>query len=113
MPFAFILVGILFVVSGAKGNTNQLIKLVKGDLTGTNGYIYWAISIFAIGSLGYIPELKTLSRWFLALVLVVLVLKTGNTNRSGGGFFTQFTAALQKITGSQNQANGPYGPNSD
>jgi hypothetical protein len=98
MPFAFLIVGIVLVVSGVKGTSQQLLTLVKGDLQGQNSYLYWIVAILLIGSVGYVPEFKSLSRAFLILVLVVLVLREGSTSNSGGGFFQQFTSALQQIS---------------
>jgi hypothetical protein len=100
VPFAFIIVGVVLVISGVKGTSSQLLSLVKGDLTGTNNYLYWIVAILIIGSIGYIPSFKSLSHAFLALVLVVLVLKEGNPNSGGGGFFQEFQSALQKISSS-------------
>jgi hypothetical protein len=104
MEFAFIIIGGILIISGAKGTTNQLTTLVKGDLQGKDGYLYWIVAILVIGSLGYISQLRTFSHWFLALVLVVLVLKTGSTSNPGGGFFQQFTSALSSIS---NPSNNP------
>lgn len=98
MPFAFLIVGVVLVISGVKGTSQDLLTLVKGDLEGKNGYLYWLVAILVIGSVGYIPAFKSLSRAFLILLLVVLVLKEGNTgSNAGGGFFQQFTKALSQI----------------
>lgn len=96
MPFAFLIVGSVLVISGVKGTSQQLLTLVKGDLQGKNGYLYWIVSILIVGSLGYIPALKGFSRAFLVLVLVVLVLREGNPQ--SGGFFAKFTSALTQIS---------------
>lgn len=96
MPFAFLIVGVIAVAAGVNHQSKQLLTLVKGDLQGKDGYIYWFISILLIGSLGYIPQLKGFSRAFLVLVLLVLVLKEGNPQ--SGGFFAKFTSALAQIS---------------
>lgn len=93
MPFALIFAGALLIASGINGKSGQLFTLVKGDIEG--GYIYWMFSILVIGALGYSEDLKPLSRAFMALVLVVLVLKAGNPlKNSGGGLFAQLQAGL-------------------
>jgi hypothetical protein len=79
------------VVSAARNTQTQLIGLLKSDFTGKGNFIYWLISILAIGAVGYIPDLKPVSRAFLVLVVIVLILKNG-------GVFTQF---LQAINGTQ------------
>jgi hypothetical protein len=83
MPFVFIGVGVVFVLTGIKGNAGQLFELVKGDFSGPNNFIYWLLSVFALGSMGYVPQLRNLSRLFIVLVLLVLLID----NR---GFFAQF-----------------------
>lgn len=98
MPFAFLIVGAVFVVSGVRDTSSQLLTLLKGDLQGNNSYLYWIVAILLIGSVGYIPDFKGLSRTFLALVLVVLILKEGSTTNTGGGFFQEFTSALKTIS---------------
>lgn len=99
MPFVFGIVGVVFLVAGVRGTSDDLLKLLKGDLTGPNNYIYWMLSIFILGSLGYIQDFRALSRAFLVLVLVVLILYEGDPKRSGGGFFKKFTDAMTQITG--------------
>jgi UDP-N-acetylmuramyl pentapeptide phosphotransferase/UDP-N-acetylglucosamine-1-phosphate transferase len=96
MPFVFIIVGIVLLTSGVRGQSSTLLTLVKGDLTGSNNFIYWIVSILVIGSIGYIDDLKSLSRAFLVLVIVVLVL---NEDKNGtGGFFASFQSAISSIT---------------
>jgi hypothetical protein len=94
MPFALLIVGIILTVAGVKGTQSTLFSLVKGDFTGTNNFIYWALSILVVGALGYVPQLRPLSKGFLVLIVVVLFLKTGNPNAAGGGFFAEFQRAL-------------------
>lgn len=83
MPFALLIVGLLLVVSAVRNTSDDLLKLVKSDLTGKNNFSYWMISILIIGSIGYIPSMAKLSRSFLVLVIVTLFL-------SNNGFFDKF-----------------------
>jgi hypothetical protein len=101
MPFAFALVGIVLLVAGVRGTSDDLLSLVKDDLTSTStqsGFVYWILAIAALGALGYIDEVRPLSRALLLLVLVVLVLSEGKTTAGGGGLFTKFTDAIDTIT---------------
>jgi flagellar biosynthesis component FlhA len=100
LPFAFIIVGTVLLISGVKGTSQDLLTLVKGDLTGTNNYLYWVIAILIVGSIGYIPGFKKFSVAFLSLVLLVLFIREGNPQGSGGGFFQEFQTAIQKISNS-------------
>jgi hypothetical protein len=69
--------------------------MVAADLTGSNnptgyGFVWYAAAIGGVGALGAINELRTLSHYLLALILIVLLLN----NR---GVFAQFTQALQGL----------------
>jgi hypothetical protein len=98
MPFALLIVGAAFLVAGVRNTQADLFKLVKNDFTGPNNFIFWVISILAIGAVGYIPKLKPISDGFLALVVIVLILARGNPSSVGGGFFTQFSAQTNTTT---------------
>lgn len=105
MPFVLIFIGSIMVAAGVRGKTTQLYTLVKGDIEGgdgTSGYIYWMLSILVIGAIGYIKDLEALSRAFLVLVIIVLLIGAGKR-----GFFQQFNAALaQSPTSTQNPIVG-------
>ena len=96
MPFLFIFVGLVCVVSAARGTTGQLLTLLKSDVTGKGNYLYWMVSIFVIGAVGYIQALRPLSRGFLVLVVIVLFL-------TNGGVFQKFMSAINMET-QQSQA---------
>ena len=98
MPFAFAIFGVLFLVAGVRGTSDDLLTLMKHDLKGPNNFAYWIIAIVLIGSLGYVKDLRTFSRALLALVLIVLVLAE-NKQDGSGGLFTKFQSAVQQITG--------------
>ena len=97
MPFVFLIVGAVMVTAGVRGQSQNLLKLLKGDLAGTDSYLSWIVAILLIGSLGYIEALRPVSRAFLALVLIVILLKAGNPKGQGGGFFNQFETAINQI----------------
>jgi len=85
------------VTAGVRGTSQSLLTLLKGDLTGSNNFIYWIVSIGIIGALGYVQDLRAFSRALLALVIIVLVIRD---NESGtGGLFAQFDSAIKQITG--------------
>jgi hypothetical protein len=97
VPFIFIIVGIVLLVSGVRGTASNLLTLVTGDLTGSNNFIYWILSILIIGAIGYVQDFRAFSRALLVLVLVVLVLAEDKSS-GNGGFFTQFQSAINSIT---------------
>ena len=97
MPFAFIIAGIVLLVSGVRGSSQSLVSLLKNDLTGSNNFGYWILSILVIGALGYVQDLRALRRSFLALVLIVLVIAEDKNGM--GGFFTEFQSSVKQIAG--------------
>jgi hypothetical protein len=97
MPFVFIIIGIVLLVSGVRGQSSNLLTLLKGDLTGSSNFGYWIISILVIGAIGYIQDLRALSRAFLVLVIVVLIIHEDNQSNGTGGFFTEFQSAFKSI----------------
>lgn len=91
MPFLFLIVGAVMIVSAVKGTNTQLLALLKADFTGKGNFLYWTLSILVIGALGYIEDLKPISRAFLVLVLVGLFIAN---DKNGQNIFTKFVAAL-------------------
>jgi hypothetical protein len=95
MPFALIIIGLLMVITGARGTYAEFGKTIAGEFQGQNNFVYWFGAIIIVGSIGYVQELRTISRLLLALVIIVLIL-------SHKGFFQQFQSALK---------TGPVQPN--
>lgn len=77
----------MFLLTGLQGDAGTLYALLRDDFTGQNNYIYWLLSILVLGSLGYIKSLEHLSRVFVALVLIVLLL-------DNKGFFAQLQSFI-------------------
>ena len=98
MPFAFAIVGIVFVIAGVRGTSATLLGLLKNDVAGDNSFFYWMLSIAILGALGYIEDFRPLSRAFMVLIIVVLVL--AQDKQGHGGFFTKFQQAIGQITDS-------------
>jgi hypothetical protein len=77
MPFALVFVGLVLIVTGARDTYRQLGSMIVGDMTGARGgagFIMFAAAIGGVGALGAIPELRTFSHYFMALILISLVL---------------------------------------
>jgi len=87
MPFALVTIGLIMIVTGAKGTQNELGEQVLKDFTGENNFLYWIASIGTVGALGYIKPIEPLSRAFMALIIIAMIIRNG-------GFFDMFTAAL-------------------
>lgn len=88
MPIVLLLLGGLFITAAIKGTEHQLGTLLQGDFTGPKSFLVWIAAIGVIGGLGYIPVLKTPSRYMLALILVVMLF-------TDEGFFAKFSQAIQ------------------
>ena len=109
MPLTFITIGIVLLISAVNGQAGNLFALVKGDFTNTSAapgitgtfpsFAPWIVSMFAIGALGYIPTLKTVSRALLVLVIVVLFL-------SKNGFFAKLETSFPGLFSPTQAASG-------
>jgi hypothetical protein len=88
MPIVFGVIGLVLIITGVRGTVTgsnpNLVDLVKADLNGKPNYLEWMAVIFVLGALGYIPQLRTLSRLFMALIVIDLFF-------ANKGFFSQFT----------------------
>jgi hypothetical protein len=90
MAFAFLFAGILLLTSGVRGTQDDLFAQIKSDFTGQGNFVYWATVCLIIGAIGYWKPLRPISHAFLVLIIIVLLLKRGDPNGIGGGFFSQF-----------------------
>jgi hypothetical protein len=86
MPIAFILIGAILIVVAFNNTMGQLASELKADIP---GYFVWAIAIAAVLGLGYVPGMKTISRWLLGLVVLVIVLVNYKAILAG---FTSFAS---------------------
>lgn len=100
MAFVLLIIGLFLLASAIAGTQDAALNLVVGDFKGPGNFFYWIVALLIIGSIGYVKKLKPVSDLFLALIILVLVLKRGNPSGAGGGFFAQFTAALQTTAAS-------------
>jgi hypothetical protein len=98
MGFALLFIGLLMVVTGARGTYAQFGSQIASEFQGNNSFTYQMIALGAIGAAGYIPALQTISRWILAFIVLVIMLG-GKGQQS---FFGQLQAALKQ---------GPTPPN--
>ncbi len=89
MGFFLLIIGLLMVVTGLRGTYAQFGSQLASEFRGQNNFTYQLVALGAIGAVGYIPALQTMSRWLLAALLFILLIEKGNQS-----FFTQFTAAL-------------------
>jgi hypothetical protein len=72
MPFAILLIGVLLVVVAFNNSMSTLATELETDIP---PYFKFAAAIAAIVGIGYVPGLRTPSRYLLGLVLLVVLLK--------------------------------------
>lgn len=89
MAFVFTIVGLIAILTGVRGTYAAFGNQVAGDFTGDHNFTYWVVAIIAVGLLGYVDALRTVSRLFLTLILIVMVI-------ANQGFFAKLTAALKQ-----------------
>lgn len=87
MAWPVLIIGLLLIISGFRGKTDEFVQTVKEDFTGQPNFLVWVAAVFAIGSLGAIKPLKPVSDGLFVLVLVVLIL-------SNRGFFAELSRQI-------------------
>lgn len=105
MPLALFIASIVLIVSGVRGKSAQLLSLLYGDFTGPNNFVYWFLAISIIGAIGYVDDLRDVSRSLLVLILIVLILHE-NKNRN---LFQAFTDAVGNATATPAHADASIG----
>lgn len=98
MPFFFILIGFGLLVIGYRGTQKELFALLEKDFSGPGNFFVFALGIFVVGLVGYVPKLKGLSNAFLGLIIVVMIL-------SNKGFFNSLLAQVQSTQTNQPPEN--------
>lgn len=84
MPFLLIIAGLLMVVTAANNTHAQMAAQLGKD--GTE-FSKWLVAFGIVGGLGYVDDLRNLSRAFMALILISLVLSNSKTGRGVIGNF--------------------------
>ena len=74
MPLVAIFIGSLMLIAGVRNTHTDLANLWGEQLTGERSFLGWMFALVLVGSFGYVRELRPLSRAFLVLVLVVILL---------------------------------------
>lgn len=71
MPFVAIIIGAILIIAAFNNTHTQLAANLEKDIP---GFFKWGIAIAAILGIGYIPGLRTPTRWLLGLVALVVLL---------------------------------------
>jgi len=96
MPAVFLIIGAIIVVAAFNNTHGALATELETDVP---GYLPWAAAIAAVAGLGFVPGIRTPSRWLLALVLVALVLANYQTILSGFSSLASSSTASSSSSG--------------
>lgn len=95
MPWALLFIGLIFMVAAVKGNHGDLFKLLKKDMTGSDNFIVWVMSIVFLVLIGNIKSVKPIADSFILLLLIALVL---SSRKSGKNIFADFISQIKEGT---------------
>lgn len=70
MILFLILIAAMLIVAAVRDTQGDLFAALQADVP---SFVIWAAALVAIGAIGFVPGLKTPSRFLLALIIVVLV----------------------------------------
>lgn len=87
MPYFLVAVGVVMIVTSLNNTYATLGSLLQSDFTGQGNFIYWVAAIVILGGIGYYAPAKPLSRAFLVLIIVTMLI-------SNGGFATNLINAI-------------------
>lgn len=98
MPFVLIIIGLLMVIIAIRGTQAQAADLLRSEFTGQNNFITWGAAVGAVGAVGYIKPIQPLSRAFLVLIIIGMLL-------ANEGIFDALQRQLFNRQGSASPAN--------
>lgn len=98
MPLALMAIAIILIVTGIKGNQNDVAKQFETDFTGATGFFVWIGAILLLGVTGRILNLPQAAKMLTTLIIAVFLI-------SQNGVFTKLAQGL-----SQAQAPAPADP---
>jgi hypothetical protein len=86
-------IGVILIVAAIRNSQDALFAALKIDVP---SYVTIAAAILAVGAIGYIPNLKPVSRGLLALIFVVLILRN----------YQQIIAGFEGVASGQAASSG-------
>ena len=81
MELIALAIGLVLIVAAVRNSQGALFTALEADVP---KFVVWAGAIIAVGAIGAVPGLKPVSRWLLALVIVVIIVN--NYQRLTKGF---------------------------
>lgn len=90
MPVAFIVLGLFALVIGVRGTHKEAQALLIDEFTGERNFLTWVFVIGIIGLVGMWKPIRPVSRAFLILVVLALIVANkGFFDRFAGGFLNR------------------------
>ncbi len=118
MPFMLIVVGLVLVITSIQNTYAALGAQITKDFSGSQGFLVWILALIAVGALGYVPGWEKFSRWFLALILIAIILAQSKNSNAQGGIFGRFLQQIKNPVapaagaGGTASTTGIFGPSS-
>lgn len=88
MPYALIVIGLAMIVTAANNTHVQLATQLRSDGT---AFLKYLVAFGIVGSAGYVDSLRVLSRTFMLLIVLAMILANSKTGR---GFFGNLQDAI-------------------
>jgi hypothetical protein len=108
VPIVLVIIGVALLVTAYNNTLGNLTSALGQDVP---GFAKWGVSLMIVGGLGYVPGMQTVSRWLLALVLVVLVLRSYANNQTIFANFAKSFSGGGAVSTSQTDPAGAYAAN--
>lgn len=87
-------IGVVLIVAAVRNSQDTLFAALKTDVP---HYVTIAAAILAVGAIGYVPNLKPVSRGLLALIFTVIILRN----------YQQIIAGFQAVSSGQAVGSPP------
>ena len=88
MPYALIAIGVIMMVTGVQNTYSAMASQLQTDGV---AFLKWMIAFGVIGGVGYVQDLQNLSRMFMTLMIIAVLLSNSKT---GLGFFGNLQNAI-------------------
>lgn len=106
MALFALIIGLILIVSAVRNSQADLFSALKSDVP---PFIIWGAAVLAIGAIGFVPGLKTVSRWLLALVLIVIIVN--NYQKLVSGFSNAWKTGAASAPPGNKSSGQPAGAN--
>jgi hypothetical protein len=91
MILALLLIGLLLIATSLQDTQHELAQRLQTDILGPQGFLLWAVAIGMLSCIGLIPGLQRPTRYMMALLLIVVLLRNN-------GVFGQAESALKSAS---------------